>query len=192
MVPVAPMTMIFMAPLYTGAPAARVRPMTTDALHACLPAELRGADTKIERIRAGMSGAGVYRVEAAGKSYVLKVASPGELVASWRQRVELQRSAGSAGVAPAVVHVDEERKAIVSEHVADRSFPAFFHNPQTRDAAVSLLGTALRRVHELPLSAGATGHEPRTFLASFWPTVAASIATPEFVAATIRRVLDEE
>lgn len=166
--------------------------MTNDDLRACLPPELRAADPKIERIRAGMSGAGVYRVEAAGRSYVLKIAGSGELVAAWRQRVEIQRRAAAAGVAPAMIHVDEERQAIVSEHVADRSFPAFYATPQTREAAVTLLGTTLRRVHELPLPAGATGHEPRAFLATLWPQVAASIATPEHVGATVRRVLEDE
>ena len=52
-------------------------------LEACLPAELRGPATTITRIAAGLSGAGVYRVEAGGQAYVLKV-STDEPVEAWR------------------------------------------------------------------------------------------------------------
>src|SRR5262245_28323560 len=45
-------------------------------LEACLPAALRGPTTKIAQIAAGLSGAGVYRVDAGGRSYVLKIAGP--------------------------------------------------------------------------------------------------------------------
>jgi hypothetical protein len=43
------------------------------SLEACLPADLRGPATPITRIADGLSGAGVYRVEAAGAAFVLKI-----------------------------------------------------------------------------------------------------------------------
>jgi len=51
----------------------------------CLPADLRGPTSTITRIAAGMSGAGVYRVEAAGQSFVLKVAGEAENDTDWRR-----------------------------------------------------------------------------------------------------------
>ena len=44
----------------------------------CLPPELRGPATHITRIARGLSGAGVYRVEAGGEAFVLKLAGPME------------------------------------------------------------------------------------------------------------------
>jgi hypothetical protein len=54
------------------------------SLEACLPADLRGPTTTITRIAAGLSGAGVYRVEDAGQAFVLKIAGEGEPLAGWR------------------------------------------------------------------------------------------------------------
>ena len=105
-------------------------------LDECLPPALRGA--AITKIGAGMSGAGVYRV---GDAHVLKVGA---------RNLEALRHAAAAGVAPAVIHVDEARAAIVSELVVDRGFAPFAMNPATRDAALDLLGATLARVHALP------------------------------------------
>ena len=44
-------------------------------LEECLPAHLRTAGTTITRVAAGLSGAGVHRIEADGHAYVLKIAS---------------------------------------------------------------------------------------------------------------------
>lgn len=55
-------------------------------LEACLPAGLRGPTTKIAKIAAGLSGAGVYRVDAGGRGYVLKIAGPLDAVEGWRAR----------------------------------------------------------------------------------------------------------
>src|SRR4051812_31352102 len=103
----------------------------------CLPANLRGSDTTITKIAAGLSGAGVHRVDAGGAAYVLKVASDDVPREAWRRKVHVQELAGAAGVAPRVVHVDEERRAVVSVLVVDRSFAAYFFDPRTRDAAIA-------------------------------------------------------
>src|SRR5262245_10648691 len=98
---------------------------TTD-LPACLPAELRGPTTTITRIAAGLSGAGVHRVEAAGRSFVLKVAAETEPLAGWRGKLHVLELAAGAGLAPRVVHADEARRAVLSDFVVDRSFPALY------------------------------------------------------------------
>src|SRR5262245_14247309 len=150
-------------------PTQEYTPRVDADLEACLPVALRGPTTKITAIAAGLSGAGVYRVDASGRSYVLKIAGPRDAVDGWRARTAILRAAADAGVAPAVVHVDDERRAVVTELVVNRSFGARFAQPITRDAAIGELGTLLRRVHALPLpDGGVAGREPRAFLDEIW------------------------
>jgi aminoglycoside phosphotransferase (APT) family kinase protein len=162
------------------------------SLEACLPAGLRGASTTITRVAAGLSGAGVYRVETAGRTFVLKVARDDEPPAAWRRKLHIQQLAANAGLAPRIVHTDEALRAVVSAFVVDRSFPAFYGNPQTREAAVAMLGRMLRRVHELPLPREADSRSAREFLATVWSGLVSSFALPAFVGDAVRRVLTEE
>src|SRR4051794_35041225 len=97
----------------------------------CLPSELRGPETAITKIAAGLSGAGVYRVEAAGNVYVLKIAPATESLDDWRRRVAIHRAAAAADVAPAVIHTDETRRAVVTTFIVDRSFTMYAANPAT-------------------------------------------------------------
>lgn len=160
-------------------------------VEACLPAALRGPTTRIARIAAGLSGAGVYRVDADGGSYVLKIAGTHDAVDGWRARTAMLRAAAEAGVAPAVVHVDDERRAVVTDLVVDRSFVAQLAQPSTRAAAIGELGAALRRVHALPLPDGAVaGREARAFLDEIW-TGLRGFPVPSWTGDVVRRVLDE-
>jgi predicted Ser/Thr protein kinase len=106
-------------------------------LEVCLPETLRGPATTITPLGGGLSGAGVYRVDAGGRGYVLKIARADAPIATWRQSVEIQRRAGEVGVAPRVVHADEARRAVVSEHVVNRGFAPRLANPQTRVSVVA-------------------------------------------------------
>jgi hypothetical protein len=133
----------------------------------------------------------VYRVDATGEVYVLKVASADEAVGAWRSRVAIQTSAAAAGVAPRVIHTDEARRAVVSAFVVDRSFPMLFWNPTTRDAAIALLGNTIRRVHELPVPEGAEAKEPRAFLGEIWGTLT-GLALPAFVGEAVARARSED
>src|SRR5262245_50849652 len=83
----------------------------------CLPPDLRGPATTVTRIAAGLSGAGVYRVEAGGQAFVLKVAGDAEDAGDWRRTLQVQRLAAAAGLAPRLVHVDEGRRAVVTAFV---------------------------------------------------------------------------
>jgi hypothetical protein len=49
----------------------------------------------------------VYRVDASGRTFVLKVGDANASVARWRGALSILRAASSAGVAPPIVHVDE-------------------------------------------------------------------------------------
>nr|WP_239015303.1 phosphotransferase [Archangium violaceum] len=140
---------------------------------------------------AGLSGAGVYRVETAGQSFVLKIAGEAENDADWRPALHIQRLAADAGLAPRIVHVDEARRAVLTAFVSDRSFGAFYGDPRTHEAALTQLGRTVRRIHALPLPADARMREPREFLAQVWDGLLAGFALPDFVGDTVQRVLSE-
>jgi aminoglycoside phosphotransferase (APT) family kinase protein len=161
------------------------------SLEECLPEEYRGPATTITRIAVGLSGASVHRVETAGRAFVLKVAGDGEDAGDWARAVHIQRLAADAGLAPAVVHVDEQRRAVLSAFVVDRSFPAFFHDPTTRDQAITLLGRTVRRLHALAVPADTRAPDPRAFLSQTWRGLPETFRRPDFAHEAVRRVLDE-
>lgn len=164
----------------------------TTTIQACLPEPLRGPSTTITRIAAGLSGAGVYRVEADGQPLVLKISSENEPLADWRRTLHIRQRAAGAGLAPRIIHVDEARRATVSAFVVDRSFPAFYGDPRTHEAAVALLGQTLRRVHELPLPPNMEAKDARDFLTTTWAALPESFNVPAFVGDVVRGVLDQE
>jgi hypothetical protein len=103
------------------------------------------------------------------------------------QRPSIQRAAANAGLAPRIVHIDDERRAIVSEFVVDRGFPPFY--VAARERALDLLGSTLRRVHELPAHGAPV--DSRAFLA----TIAADLtgfAVPAFAKDFIARMRGED
>ncbi len=158
----------------------------------CLPVELRAPGTTIAPIAAGLSGAGVFRVDAADEAYVLKVSSADEPVAAWRTKLQIRRLTADAGVTPRVVHADEQRRAIVTPFVTDRSFARLWFDPRTRADALALLGRTLRRVHDVPLPPGAPATDPHATLATLWSGALAGFAVPDFAGETARRTLAEE
>ena len=163
--------------------------MMTD-VQAALPPDLRGPDTTVVPISGGLSGAGVWRVEAPGQPpLALKIWSAAEPLARWRRALRVVERAAEAGLAPRVVHRDEALRAVVSEFVT-QPFVAFYGNPATRAAALVLLAQALRRVHALPIDAiGESAPEPRTLLADEWLPVEAAAEVPSFICATVERSL---
>jgi aminoglycoside phosphotransferase (APT) family kinase protein len=162
------------------------------SLDAALPADFRGPTTTITKVSAGLSGAGVYRVEAGGRAFVLKISDADAPFAGWRGTLEIQRLAADAGLAPKIVHVDEGRRAVVSEFVVDRSFPALYIDPRTRDAAIAQLGRTVRHVHALPVPPDVEAKDPRDFLATIWAGLAPNVPLPAFVGDAVSRVLSEQ
>lgn len=157
----------------------------------CLPSDLRGPTTTLTRIAVGLSGAAVYRVEAAGQAFVLKIASATESDADWRHALTFQRNAADAGLTPRIVHVDEARRAILTVFVADRSFAAFYYDPRNREAALTLLGRVVRRLHALPLPANTPSRDPREFLLEVRDGLLAGFPLPAFAIDGIQRALAE-
>ena len=163
-----------------------------ESVEACLPADLRGPATTIARIAAGLSGAAVYRVDAGGEAFVLKISGESEPLASWRRRLHIQQLAANAGLAPRVIHADEARRAIVSAFVVDRSLPAFYGDSRTGEAALAQRAQTMRRVHALPTPPDAEAKDQRELLRAIWSRLAASSALPDFVGGAVERVLLEE
>jgi aminoglycoside phosphotransferase (APT) family kinase protein len=162
-----------------------------DPLVECVPADLRGPATTITTIAGGLSGAGVHRVDANGRTFVLKISKRDESIDAWRARREILLLAADAGVAPRVIHTDEARRAVLSVFVAGKPFPAAYLDPRTRQAAVTDLGRTLRRVHDLPVPAGTDSRDPREVLATTWSGLSETPGIPAFVGDAVRRVLDE-
>ena len=161
-------------------------------IDACLPADLRGSSTTITKVSAGLSGAGVYRVDAGGQSFVLKISDERQPLAEWRSTLLIRQRAAEAGLAARITHVDELRRAILSVFVVDRSFPAFYRNPATHVTAVAELGRTLRRVHDLELPPDTEPKDPRVFLSDVWSGLAGAFAVPGFIGDAVTQLLAEE
>jgi aminoglycoside phosphotransferase (APT) family kinase protein len=159
-------------------------------LQDCLPPDLRGPATSITRIAAGLSGAGVHRVEVDGRAFVLKVAGDTENADDWRSTLQIQQLAASAELAPRIVHVDEGRRAVLSEFVADRSFVTLYRDPLTHDAAVDELGRTVRRIHMLPFPPDARARDPLAFLAQLRLSLQ-GLPLPDFARRAIDRAQAE-
>jgi aminoglycoside phosphotransferase len=155
-------------------------------VEACLPANLQDRAV-ITPIAAGLSAAGVFRVEAAGRTYALKISSPDEPLAAWRRKAHIHQLAADASLAPRVIHMDESRRAVLSEFVVDRSFFAYYSDPRTHETALAQLGRTLRRVHELPVPQDAVAVDRRELLAAVWSELQANLSLPAFVGDAIRR-----
>lgn len=138
------------------------------ALFECLPNSLRNASTTISPVGAGNSGAGVFLVDCDGGKSILKTTPASEPVEVWRRAVATQRAAVADGLAPKVLHADEGRRAVLSEFVLDRSFPAFFFNPATRADALVALGGMVRRIHAISPLPDHPNADPVGMLANFW------------------------
>lgn len=163
----------------------------SDRLAECLPVDLRGPATTITTMAGGLSGAGVHRVDANGRTFVLKISRSNESSDAWRTRLEILRLAADAGLAPRVVHADTARRAVLNVFVTGMPFVAAYRDPHTHGAAVDDLGRMLRRVHDLPVPADAVARDPREVLAATWFGLAATAGIPAFVGDAVRRVLDE-
>ncbi len=159
----------------------RAATLETSDLLAFLPESMREESTKITRIAAGMSGAGVYRVHADNAEFALKITAPTEDLERWRAKVEVQRAAGVAGIAPRVIHSDETRRAVMCEFVTDRGFIAHYWNPVTQRDVIERLGSMLRTVHALPVDPAMTAADPFQFLDQLERAIPADAKMPPFV-----------
>jgi len=148
------------------------------ALAAFLPEEYVGAVTRIQPISMGLSGAGVYAVSSTRGELVLRVQPERFGATHWPQQLLILRRAAASGVAPALVHVDEAARAIVSRRVAGVPLPAALADPGQRGAAIASVVAQLRTLHAL----AAEGVEERDVFAYARGQHATQRARPGFPA----------
>lgn len=141
-----------------------------------LPEPRVGAVSAIEPIARGLSGARVYAVTSSRGPLILRVqperADPG----LWAQQLVILRRAAERGVAPAIVHVDEAARAIVSARVAGMPLAAALGDPAQRGAMIASIVSQLRALHSLD----ATGIVERDPLAHAHDKHAAERQRPGF------------
>jgi aminoglycoside phosphotransferase (APT) family kinase protein len=155
-----------------------------------LPASLRGPATVLTPVAGGLSGAAVYRVEADGQTFVLKIASGDQSAETWRQQRAMQQRAADAGLSPRVIHVDAARCASVTAFVRGRPFVALYTDPVHKARAVQELGDLLRRLHRLALPPGSPDEPQIDRLIAIRDALAAAGGIPGFVHDAIERTLD--
>jgi len=160
-------------------------------LDACLPPQLRGPETTITRMAMGFSGAAVYRVDAGGQTFVLKITDQAAPIDAWRRALRIQELAANASITPRIVHSDEEHRAIVTAFVVDESFAAILYNPPTRDAALDLAAATLKRLHRMP-APDSEYRDPMKFLSTTLAPMATDAVVPSFARDAIQRLLAEK
>lgn len=119
------------------------------ALAHLLPEARVGNVSSIEPISLGLSGAGVYAVSSDRGEAILRINAATADASRWSQQLRLVRSAAELGVAPALLHVDEDARAIVSVRVRGVPLGAALSEPATRQAALTSIVTQLRALHAL-------------------------------------------
>jgi aminoglycoside phosphotransferase (APT) family kinase protein len=120
-----------------------------DVLLRLIPAAAIGEVRVITPIRMGLSGAGVYAVTSARGEYVLRVQGDGVDDDFWSQHIRILRRAAEHGVAPPVVHIDEDERAVISVRVLGVPLGAALADPSQRDRAIADVVARLRALHEI-------------------------------------------
>src|SRR3569832_2233305 len=114
-----------------------------------LPEERVGAVENIEPITMGLSGAGVYAGSAARGAFVLRVQASNVAADAFAGQLRLLQRVATAGIAPAIVHVDQPARAVVSARVAGRPLGAALADPAQRPQAFASVIDSLRALHAL-------------------------------------------
>jgi aminoglycoside phosphotransferase (APT) family kinase protein len=159
-----------------------------------LPEPLVGAVEAIEPISHGLSGAGVWAVTTSRGAYVLRLQSREIDEGYFAQQLRVLRRAAEAGIAPAVVHVDEAARAVLSARVQGMPLPAALGDPAQRGVVMASVVDRLRLLHALDPSDVAE-RDPIPYTRKAWeaardrpvfPAWASSIgATIDAIAATL-------
>lgn len=114
-----------------------------------LPSAMIGEVSTIAPIRMGLSGARVYAVTSARGAYVLRVQGDGAPDDFWAQHIRILRRAAEHGVAPPIVYVDENARAVLSVRVTGVPLPATLGDPAQRERAIADVVGRLRSLHEI-------------------------------------------
>jgi aminoglycoside phosphotransferase (APT) family kinase protein len=137
------------------------------ALLGLLPEHLAGIVERIEPISAGLSGAGVYAVTTSSGAYVLRVQERQIDEDYFAQQLRVLRRAADAGVAPAVLHVDEAARAVLSARVEGVPMAAALADPTQHAAVLASVVDRLRALHAVDASDVAE-RDPIEYARSAW------------------------
>jgi Ser/Thr protein kinase RdoA (MazF antagonist) len=132
-----------------------------------LPQDRVGVVQHIEPITVGFSGAGVYAVTTSRGEFVLRVQGRQTDESSFAQQLQVLRRAAEAGVAPAVWHVDEGARAVVSERVPGVPMAAALADPAQRGPLLASVVDRLRLLHTLDPS-GVDERDPLAYTRAAW------------------------
>ena len=111
-----------------------------------LPAEVTGEVSEVQFLSSGLSGAGVYAVTSSRGDLVLRV-QPEPEFGRWEQQALLMQRAAERGVAPAVLFVDRQARAIISARAPGRPLAAALADPEGRRRALGGVVVQLRALH---------------------------------------------
>lgn len=140
-----------------------------DTLAHLLPEDRVGKVTATARISGGLSGADVYAVSATGGEFVLRVATVTADPNQWSEQLRVQRRVAEHGVAPAIVHVDQAARAIVSVRVVAAPLAAALVDPEQREPVITGIVAQLRTLHALD-SYGIAERDPIAFVRGHYET----------------------
>lgn len=159
------------------------------ALQRFLPVDKLGEIRTVAPIRLGLSGAGVYLVTTETGEYVLRVQAQRADDTFWTQHLLILRRAAAMDVAPPVVHVDEEARAIVSTRIAGVPLPTVLADPAIRETAILDVVARLRALHTIQPT-GIAERNPAEFARGVWEAQRRRTGFPAW-AADLRSAFDE-
>jgi Ser/Thr protein kinase RdoA (MazF antagonist) len=137
------------------------------ALLSFLPEDRVGVVERIEPITLGASGAGVYAVTTSRGAFVLRVQERQIDEGSFAQQLRILGRAVDAGIAPAVLYVDEAARAVVSVRVPGVPIAAALADPAQRGPVLASVVDRLRTLHALDRS-GVAERDPLVFTRAAW------------------------
>ena len=152
-----------------------------------LPEARVGVVQGLEPLRLGLSGASVFAVAATGGEFVLRVQA-GEIDdRPFAQQLNVLRRAAAAGIAPAVVHVDEPARAIVLQRVVGPSLNAALADPAQRAQVLASAVDALRKLHDFEPT-GVPDGDPLAYVWEIWNGVRERPSLPTWAAGVPARL----
>jgi Ser/Thr protein kinase RdoA (MazF antagonist) len=134
---------------------------------AFLPEACVGVVDRLEPLRLGLSGAAVFMVTTARGKYVLRVQDGKIDDRYFAQQLNVLRRAAEAGIAPAVVHVDEAARAVVLQLVAGPPLHSALADPAQRAQVLASAVDALRTLHAFEPS-GVPEGDPLPYAWELW------------------------
>lgn len=113
------------------------------------PDEICGAVKYIHPLTLGMSGAVVFAVEAEKGNFVVRF--HGNAQSDWKSSRDSYRIASDCGVAPKLLYIDENEKALLTVKIEGSSFGSALQDPSSRSKAFSSFVQRLKLMQQQSL-----------------------------------------